>query len=339
MKKIFTIFGLLALIGWSGVLNAQIPTTGLVAKYSFTGNANDESGNSNNGTVNGAALTTDRFGIANSAYSFNGVNNYIDCGNGSSLQLANDITTCLWVKSNNLVLNTPLSKYTTPTGPGWENTLHADGTTSFGGRAPSSYSTSNHSAINVLDGNWHFLVGQREGSVWKIFVDGVLSNQNTASSGNIANSLNLTIGCASQLNYFYSGLIDDVRIFNRALSQTEISALYNENLCYQTITVTDTLIINANLTGFNPIVFQNTIKVFPNPTNDHITIDFGNNYSTMNGYMLKITNSLSQIVYTTPINTQSTTVDLSTWTGNGIYFVHLIDAQSNTIDIRKIVLQ
>ena len=122
-------------------------------------------------------------------------------------------------------------------------------------------------------------------------------------------------------------------------TNTNLCYKYYCQLCYQTITVTDTLIINANITGFIPLAFQNTIKIFPNPTNDHITIDFGSNYSTMNGYTLKITNSLSQIVYTTSINTQQTTVNLSTWTGNGLYFVHLIDAQGSTIDIKKIVLQ
>jgi hypothetical protein len=45
---------------------------GLVAHYPFNGNANDESGNGNNGTVNGATLTTDRFGNMNKAYSFDG---------------------------------------------------------------------------------------------------------------------------------------------------------------------------------------------------------------------------------------------------------------------------
>jgi uncharacterized delta-60 repeat protein len=84
---------------------------------------------------------------------------------------------------------------------------------------------------------------------------------------------------------------------------------------------------------------KNNFTIYPNPANDHITIDFGDSYTTMNGYMLTITNLLSQIVYTTSINTQSTTVDLSSWTGNGIYFVQLIDASNNTIDIRKIVLQ
>jgi hypothetical protein len=52
-------------------------TTGLVAQYDFTGNANDLSGNGNNGTIVGATLTTDRFGNANSAYSFDGDSNYI----------------------------------------------------------------------------------------------------------------------------------------------------------------------------------------------------------------------------------------------------------------------
>jgi hypothetical protein len=59
----------------------------------------------------------------------------------------------------------------------------------------------------------------------------------------------------------------------------------------------------------------------------------------MNGYTLKITNSIGQIVFTTPVNQQSSYVDLSTWGGNGIYFVQIIDTQNNTIENRKIVLQ
>ena len=55
----------------------NVPTNGLVGWWPFNSNANDESGNGNNGTVNGAILTTDRFGQANSAYSFDGVNDNI----------------------------------------------------------------------------------------------------------------------------------------------------------------------------------------------------------------------------------------------------------------------
>ena len=67
-------FLLLTLFG----VNAQnIPSDGLVAWWLFTGNASDSSGNGNNGTVNGATLTTDRFGNSNRAYSFNGTNSNI----------------------------------------------------------------------------------------------------------------------------------------------------------------------------------------------------------------------------------------------------------------------
>jgi hypothetical protein len=104
------------------------------------------------------------------------------------------------------------------------------------------------------------------------------------------------------------------------------------------ITVTDTLVINTTITGLNPPNNANTIKVFPNPANDHITIDYGN-FLVMNGYQLKIENSLGQQVFQTNITQQSDYLNLTTWGGNGLYFVHIIDPQGNTIDIRKIVLQ
>jgi hypothetical protein len=103
-------------------------------------------------------------------------------------------------------------------------------------------------------------------------------------------------------------------------------------------TVTDTLVINATITGLNPPNNLNTIKVFPNPANDHITINYGN-FASMSGYTLKITNNLGQVVFTSPINQQSSYIDLSTWSGNGIYFVQIIDTQNNTIENRKIVIQ
>jgi N-acetylneuraminic acid mutarotase len=104
------------------------------------------------------------------------------------------------------------------------------------------------------------------------------------------------------------------------------------------ITVTDTLIININITSINPLDNSNTIKVFPNPANDHITIDYGN-FATMNGYQLRIENSLGQELFQTNITQQTDYLSLSSWGGNGLYFVHIIDVQGNTIDIRKIVLQ
>ena len=77
-------------------IQAQIPTNGLVAYYPFSGNANDSSGNGNNGTVYGATLTTDRFGNANSAYSFDGVSNYINIANSILPSTSTSLSISLW---------------------------------------------------------------------------------------------------------------------------------------------------------------------------------------------------------------------------------------------------
>ena len=104
------------------------------------------------------------------------------------------------------------------------------------------------------------------------------------------------------------------------------------------VSTTDTLYINTNITGLTPPNNTNTIKVYPNPAMDHITLDYGN-YILMTGYSVQITNSLGQVVYSAAVNQQSSFVALNSWTGNGLYFVYLLDPQGNTVDIKKIVLQ
>lgn len=350
MKKRCTLLFMLALIGLSSTF-AQIPTTGLVGNWPFSGNANDISGNNLNGTVNNATLTTDRFGNLNSAYAFNGTNSQITVTDNSLIDLTGDFTISSWFYLNQYghTWSTILSKH---------NQVPGEGTYSYG---IDSVGISDHELAFQADPNFNTsadcgISGNVQINQWYNFVvsyDTATSNLKYYLDGNLISTVNVLFNIqntsynmligheagALDLTRWFNGKIDDILIYNRVLSDNEINSIFNSGLCYQTITVTDTLIINANLTGFNPIAWQNTIKIFPNPTNDQITIDFGSNYTTMNGYTLKITNSLSQIVYTTPINQQTTTVNLSTWTGNGIYFVHLIDAQSNTIDIRKIVLQ
>jgi hypothetical protein len=86
MRK-FALLVLVAVVsGWSsGATATPVITNGLVAGYEFTGNANDVSGNGNHGVVHGATLTTDRFGNANSAYAFDGVDDYISVATDSSI--------------------------------------------------------------------------------------------------------------------------------------------------------------------------------------------------------------------------------------------------------------
>jgi hypothetical protein len=82
------VLGLLCLMVVATTITfSQIPTNGLVRYWPFNGNANDESGNGNNGTVNGATLIEDRFGNSNSAYRFGGVSSNILVNGSIDLQV------------------------------------------------------------------------------------------------------------------------------------------------------------------------------------------------------------------------------------------------------------
>jgi hypothetical protein len=222
--KLFCLFilSILVMTGFS-----QIPINGLVAWYPFAGNASDASGNGNNGTVNGATLTTDRFGNVSSAYSFDGVNDNINCGNGASLQISGDISVCGWVKTNTIIMSNLISKYKTSTA-GWELVIDPAGKVHFGGRPGSGYCSSGISSL-VNNSSWHFLVGQRLGTQWQIYFDGLLSSSTNCISGSIQTAYNLTFGSESLNTYFFNGTLDDIRIYNRALTLAEITALYGES--------------------------------------------------------------------------------------------------------------
>ena len=83
-------------MGFSQSVPSYVTTNGLVGWWGFNGNAQDNSGNGNHGTVIGATLTSDRFGNQNAAYSFNGVSNWIEVQDHLSLRPAN-ITLATWV--------------------------------------------------------------------------------------------------------------------------------------------------------------------------------------------------------------------------------------------------
>jgi hypothetical protein len=296
------------------------------------------SGNVYNGTVNGATLTTDRFGNANSAYSFDGISNYIST---ADIDLHDTATISIWVYPIGTIAALVDKNMDANSNSGYafiynnSNTYGLYAHVGWSGNANNNIFPSNN---NLLLNQWHHCALTLNNGTAKIYVDGLLVYTQTGVNPTTQNNDLLLFGKSVWGGNLFSGKLDDIRIYNRPLNSSEVTTLYNENICYQTITVTDTLLINTTITGFNPVTFQNTIKVWPNPTNDHITIDNGN-IANLTGYQILITNSLSQQVFQSAITQQQFYVDLSTWTGNGIYFVHIIDGQGNTIDIKKIVLQ
>ena len=227
-------------------ITTLIPTDGLVAYYPFNGNANDESVNSNDGTVIGATLTEDRFGNANSAFNFNSTSDYLDVQHSSSLQPNSEISVCAWIKpvqfySNRWQVNYILSKggevesnfYTLGY---WDTDINASVFSPESERfffwlgfSDSSSKSVSSSTVVSLD-SFFFVVGSFDGNSLKIFINGVLENEISISKNLGNNNRFLRIGRSYKNDYPYNvtGIIDDIRIYDIALSEEDIIALYHE---------------------------------------------------------------------------------------------------------------
>ena len=218
---------------FAGVAQATL-LDGLVAYYPFNGNANDESGNGNNGIVNGATLTMDRFGTASSAYSFDGVDDYVSVSDSPSLDLTTyRMTIASWFRTSNPTPNQ--DKGLVEKGDIWALTLRSDGKVNIGMYFGPTYPNDYYSAISttiVSPDTWYHVAGSYDGSAMRIFVNGVLESSTPITGNFNTDDRRLCIGSnvwgSDQPTIFTNASIDEVRIYNRALSDSEIMALAPE---------------------------------------------------------------------------------------------------------------
>lgn len=218
--------------------------SGLIAYYPFNGNAIDSSGNGLNGSVFGATLANDRFGNPNSAYSFNGTTNYIVVANNSKLN-AYPISVSCWFKfdaTKQLAkAGAIVNKYYAASWVGWS--IEADSTNggsinpwylrNYTNTVIGDYGHPSFKSTNLGDDKWHnaiFTLDIAAGG--KLFIDGYLTSSRPwdGTAGQAINSWPMYFGYYPSGNvspdiYYYLGLIDDVRIYNRVLNQSEISYL------------------------------------------------------------------------------------------------------------------
>ena len=210
-----------------------ISTEGLVAYYPFNGNANDESGNGNNGTVIGnVELTTDRFGNPSSAYRFFGEPfNYISVPDDETLHIST-FTLNAWVYTDAEDYG---SGYLINKGRDIENGAYHLTATSV--CAFNDYYGDNTAYLTEIPEPhvWHMVTGTVEGDIAKFYLDGVLMDERTLSHPfSYSNTETLTLGMhyyegvPSGWAYPLLGVLDDVCIFNRVLSPSEIRALYGK---------------------------------------------------------------------------------------------------------------
>lgn len=207
------------------------PTSGLIGYWSFTGNANDASGNNINGTVIGAVLTTDRFNN-NNAYTFDGVNDYIDLGNSSLINstINGSFSVSIWFQTNGTTEQRLFAKRNVGY-QGFEISKFGDEIGIFIGDG-SKY---HWGPIESFNQNvWNHYVCIIDKSQKKIFsyLNGILAENVMDISdinGIISNNETANIGINVQLKGAFFGKIDDIRIYNRILTNAEIQQLYHEN--------------------------------------------------------------------------------------------------------------
>jgi hypothetical protein len=227
---------------WRFTTGEEINDSSLVAFFSFNGNVNDYSIFNNHGVLHGAALIADRFGNSNSAIYFNGSGNYVEVLNDESINFGpnEDFTFCLWIKFGSQNFPTwwyiPFFQKTDPSlgySFGTQDDLAAADITTSGGRLTIENGGSCLTEINT--DTWTFLamVISREQHKADFYVNGLYeSHASIQGLGyySIVNSGNLFIGTNSAYDRFFKGAMDEVRIYKRTLSPTEILSLYqNDN--------------------------------------------------------------------------------------------------------------
>lgn len=224
---------------------------GLVAYYPFSGNANDNSQNSNNGIVYGAELTSDRNGVSNSAYLFDGSNDYLVVPADPTLSASTyQLGISLWVKINSFsnadnkeafILEKAMNngessdwgvKYSDIDQNLSVEKLRFIGTlfTPWGNGGGTNTVIGYWSDVIPRLDTWYHLVINHDGQdKQEIFING----ESAASTGNGVNetsfwenNADLIIGKATNNSSYFAGIIDDIRIYNRTLNTNEVDSLY-----------------------------------------------------------------------------------------------------------------
>jgi hypothetical protein len=225
----------LAAVTMAQTVPSYVPTNGLIGWWPFSGNANDESGNGNNGIVNGPILSTDRFGNPNSSYALNKANyEYINVTQNNALNILSNITISLWTYINS---SGPYNQYVNKTDPSGSPSgiqfvfsSNSQGVYFYFGSSPQFFQTN----TTVSLGSWHNLCvtynydGSPTNSKCFFYVDGICTDSFPTTINLSPSNYDLKFGSyANSSMNTVDGQIDDICIWNRALTPQEIADLYN----------------------------------------------------------------------------------------------------------------
>jgi hypothetical protein len=213
---------------------------GLVVFYPFNSSAKDSTTNHRDGVVHGPSPTNDRKGNVNSAYFFDGQDDYINVANHASLNPTSDFTISLWAsvsstqvphEGTNDILHKwnenadgyPFSiSYLNPLASSQQDKIayaRYDGCANV----PTSYSPA------IEDDEFIHIVLVKQGTNLRHYLNATLIQEFTDNTScSTSNTADMTIGCRGNLVHFFKGKIDDIRIYNRPITAAEVANLFVE---------------------------------------------------------------------------------------------------------------
>jgi hypothetical protein len=224
---------------------------GLVACYSFSGNANDGSGNNNNGIVNGATLTSDRYGNLNSAYRFNGVSDYVSIPPNAFKNSKYTFAAWVFIQSSD---RSGMDIVSVGDSTQWTHqALGIDYQYEIASLCGIYYNHVLSPADTSVCFNdqqrpglqtWMHLVFAKSSNQIELFINGVSVAGEGLGPVEVPPDYGMTtkanIGARSNLTQFFNGMIDDVVIYNRALTVQEVLQLYQQGVPCSAIPLTPT---------------------------------------------------------------------------------------------------
>ena len=324
MKKIcLLLLALCSTLAHAQTLPPYVPAAGLLAWYPFTGNAIDSSGNGHDGVVTTATLTTDRFGNANSAYLFNGTTSNINTtllpptGNNAR-------TISCWFQYDSLpapcATGLAIAGYGASTQQCWQVAQNFSLEVAYSGYPPAArvdgvcvYTQD----VDSVNNDWHFFAATYDTAMGlnfdsiKIYVDGAFVTTTTvAYSGpsdvNTGDTTTFQIGVGHyECPRYFNGKIDDIGVWNRALSATELNALYR---------------YHSWSTSVGEVNNYETVKISPNPATGTVVVT-----SSVRINKIDLKDIWGRTVLSETADNVTATIDVSKLAG-GLYFVRINDA-------------
>lgn len=320
MKTLFVCF----LLAFTGMVYGQSLNDSLLLYYPMNGTCIDASGNGFDATSNTAVLTTDRYGNPNSAYSFNGVDTYINWPNDPALHPMLPITISFWVKYD---VNDYLTTFLFDTdyeennysgihcnlAPGMQVAF------SFGDATGSTAPSARRSKVGttqLVPGEWYFVVGVIRGAQdMDIYVncenDGGYYDGTGGSMQYLGmpGTLGRFDGNTSEPTRYFDGSLDEFRLWNRALTSSDV-----EELCRLTS-------IETNET--------HQVGVYPNPAEEFIVLS----NIPDDAERIDIVSMTGEIVITSDVQNKISVGALS----EGLYFIRVIDNNGNIQSTERFV--